>query len=135
MDGKSYLPILKGKKISWRDSIFYEYYWEYAFPQTPTVFALRGEQFKYINYYGLWDINELYDIKSDPLESKNLIYNPEYRKTVDQMREQLFKTMKETNGMFIPLKENRWGQQNKRRKDKADAADFPPELILDPKDQ
>lgn len=135
MDGKSYLPLLKGKKISWRDSIFYEYYWEYAFPQTPTVFALRGDQFKYINYYGLWDTNELYDIKNDPLESSNLIYKPEYKKTADQMREQLFKTMQETNGIYIPLKENRWGQQNKRRKDKADAADFPPELITDPKKQ
>lgn len=133
MDGKSYLPLLKGNKISWRDSIFYEYYWEYAFPQTPTVFALRGDRYKYINYYGLWDINELYDIKNDPLESKNLIYSAEHRPVVNQMREQLFKTMRETNGMFIPLKENRWGQQNKRRKDEADAADFPPELILEPK--
>lgn len=133
MDGKSYLPLLKGDKVLWRDSIFYEYYWEYAFPHTPTVHALRGDQFKYINYYGLWDINELYDIRSDPLESNNLIYNPEYRKIADQMREQLFKTMEETGGMYIPLKPNRWGQQNKRRRDKADAADFPPELIIEPK--
>lgn len=133
MDGKSYLPLLEEKKIPWRDQIFYEYYWEYAFPQTPTVFALRGGQYKYINYYGLWDINELYDIKADPLESKNLIYSPEHRKVVDQMRERLFETMEETGGMYIPLKPNRWGQQNKRRKGKEDAAGFPPELVIDPK--
>ncbi len=132
MDGKSYLPLLEGKEIPWRDSIFYEYYWEYAFPQTPTVFALRGDQYKYIDYYGLWDINELYDIKADPLESQNLIYKPEYRKVADQMREQLFKTMEETGGTNIPLKPHRWGQQNKRRRDKADPADFPPELIIEP---
>jgi N-acetylglucosamine-6-sulfatase len=133
MDGKSYLPLLKGAKIDWRDRIFYEYYWEYAFPQTPTMHALRGGRFKYINYYGLWDINELYDLKNDPLETKNLITNPEYRETVDQMREELFKTMENTGGMYIPLKANRWGSQNKRRQEKAKPAEFPKELIIKPK--
>lgn len=135
MDGKSYLPLLKGANIPWRDSLLYEYYWEYAFPHTPTIHALRGDQFKYINYYGLWDINELYDMKADPLESRNLIFSPEHRKIIDQMRERLFKTMEETGGMYIPLKPNRWGQQNKRRKGKADAAVFPPELVIEPKDK
>lgn len=134
MDGKSYLPLLKGSKISWRDNLLYEYYWEYAFPHTPTIHALRGDRYKYINYYGLWDINELYDMKTDPLESRNLISSPEHRPIVNQMREQLFKTMEETGGMYIPLKPNRWGQQNRRREDKAKASDFPPELIKQPND-
>lgn len=133
MDGKSYLPLLEGEKIPWRDTLMYEYYWEYAFPETPTVFALRGDQYKYINYYGLWDINELYDMKADPLETHNLIYKPEYKKVVEQMRDQLFKTMEETGGMYIPLKPTRTGQQNKRRKGIEKAAEFPPELVIDPK--
>ena len=132
MDGKSYLPILKGEKINWRENLLYEYYWEYAFPQTPTIHALRGNRYKYINYYGLWDINELYDMESDPLESRNLISSSEHRQTVNQMREQLFKTMEDTGAMYIPLKPNRWGQQNKRREDKAKSAEFPPELIKKP---
>ena len=133
MDGKSYLPLLKGAKIPWRNQIFYEYYWEYAFPQTPTVFALRGSRFKYINTYGIWDINELYDLQNDPLESRNLINEPEHRETVNTMREQLFKTMEETGGMQIPLKANRWGTQNKRREGKEKAAEFPKELVIKPK--
>jgi len=132
MDGKSYLPLLKGEKLAWRDNLLYEYYWEYAFPHTPTIHALRGGQYKYINYYGIWDINELYDMKADPLESRNLISNPEHRQTINQMREQLFKIMEETEGMYIPLKPNRWGQQNKRREDKAKPAEFPQELIKKP---
>jgi N-acetylglucosamine-6-sulfatase len=83
----------------------------------------------------LWDINELYDIQNDPLESKNLIYDSQYRQTVDKMRQKLFKTMEETGGMYIPLKPNRWGQQNKRREDKAAPAEFSPELIIKPKPQ
>ncbi len=100
--------------------------------QAKTIHALRGDQYKYINYYGLWDINELFDIKADPLESRNLIYSPEHKKIVDQMRERLFKTMEETGGMYIPLKPNRWGQQNLRRKSKAKSAEFSPELIKQP---
>jgi N-acetylglucosamine-6-sulfatase len=135
MDGQSYLPLLKGIDVPWRDSLLYEYYWEYAFPHTPTIHALRGDQYKYINYYGLWDINELYDIKADPLESRNLISSPEHRPVVNRMREQLFKTMADTGGMYIPLKPNRWGQQNLRRRDKAEPADFPAPLVKDPDPQ
>lgn len=132
MDGQSYLPILKGERIAWRDNLLYEYYWEYAFPQTPTTQALRGERYKYINYYGLWDINELYDLRNDPLESRNLISSPEHRQIVDQMREQLFGIMERTGGMYIPLKANRWGQQNLRREDAAKPSDFPPQLVKKP---
>jgi N-acetylglucosamine-6-sulfatase len=132
MDGQSYLPILRGEKIAWRDSLLYEYYWEYAFPQTPTTHAIRGDRFKYINYYGLWDINELYDLRNDPLETRNLLNDPQYRDTVNRMREQLFGVMERTDGMSIPLKLNRWGQQNLRREDKAKPAEFPPSLIKKP---
>ena len=129
MDGKSYLPLLRGQKIAWRESLLYEYYWEYAFPQTPTIHALRTDQFKYINYYGLWDINELYDLRSDPLERRNLINDPSYRGKVNQLRDQLFGVMEKTDAMSIPLKANRWGQQNLRRDDKSKPAPFPPSLI------
>jgi N-acetylglucosamine-6-sulfatase len=95
--------------------------------------ALRGNQYKYINYYGLWDINELYDIKNDPLESKNLINSPGHRKVVEEMREQLWGILEKTNGMSIPLKPNRWGTQNKRREEKAKSAEFPKDLIIKPK--
>lgn len=132
MDGKSYLPMLKGEKIAWRDNLMYEYYWEYAFPQTPTTHALRGNRYKYINYYGIWDVNELYDLQNDPLESRNLINSTDHKKIADEMREQLFGVMEKTGGMFIPLKANRWGQQNLRRESKAKPADFPPSLIKKP---
>ena len=132
IDGQSYLPLLRGEKVAWRDSLLYEYYWEYAFPHTPTIHAIRGEQFKYINYYGLWDINELYDLRNDPLETRNLVYDPKYKETVDRLREQLFGVLERTDGMSIPLKANRWGQQNLRREDKAKPAEFPKELIKRP---
>ena len=42
MQGFSFADILKGENSPWsRDKVFYEYYWEAAFPQTPTMFAIR----------------------------------------------------------------------------------------------
>jgi N-acetylglucosamine-6-sulfatase len=134
MDGKSFLSLAGNKPVPWRDFLLYEYYWEWPFPQTPTMFALRGDQFKYIHYYGLWDSNELYDLKADPLESRNLIYSAQHQDLVKQLREQLFTILSKTDGMYIPLYPARFGQQNLRRKNGSKAAEFPPPLIKKPED-
>lgn len=132
MDGKSFLSLAESKPAPWRDFLLYEYYWEWPFPQTPTIFALRGDQYKYIHYYGLWDSNELYDIKADPLESRNLIASQQYVEVIKQMREQLFAILNQTGGMYIPLYPARYGQQNLRRDSGSKAAEFPPSLIKKP---
>jgi N-acetylglucosamine-6-sulfatase len=133
MDGQSFIPLAQRKLSSWREFLLYEYYWEWPFPQTPTMFALRGDQYKYIHYYGLWDSNELYDMKADPLESRNLINSPEHQQVVKQLREQLFALLTRTGGMYIPLYPARFGQQNLRRESGSKAAEFPPALIKKPK--
>lgn len=125
MDGKSFLPLAEGKQTQWRDSLLYEYYWERNFPQTPTMQALRGDKYKYIHYYGLWDTDELYDIQADSLETKNLIRDPSHREIVKQMNDKLFQTLAETDGLYLPLNPSGGKQSNLRRKDGAHAADFP----------
>jgi N-acetylglucosamine-6-sulfatase len=39
--GQSILPLLQGQEVVWRNKIFYEYYWEYDFSQTPTMHGVR----------------------------------------------------------------------------------------------
>lgn len=73
MDGRSFVALAQGKASSWRDYFLYVYYWEKNFPQSPTVFCLRGDRYKYITYYGLWDTDELYDLQTDPQESTPVI--------------------------------------------------------------
>ena len=104
MPGRSIIPLLKGDSIQWRDKIFYEYYWEYDFPMTPTLFGVRTDRYKYIRYQGIWDSNELYDLQKDPYETTNLINNPEHADLVKKLAGDLFDWMEGTNGMQIPLK-------------------------------
>ncbi len=104
MVGYSVLPILKNENIAWRDKIFYEYYWEYDFPMTPTVFGVRTEKYKYIKYMGIWDRNELYDIQNDPNEMYNLIEDADKQEIVQNLANQLFDWLENTDGTQIPFK-------------------------------
>ena len=110
--GKSIVPLLKGEEVEWRDKIFYEYYWEYDFPMTPTVHGVRTEKYKYIRYHGVWDTNELYDLENDPDEKNNLITSPEHQQIVKELADELYAWLETSDGMQIPLKrtiKHRWG--------------------------
>lgn len=105
MQGHSFSNLLKGSAAGWsRDKVFYEYYWESSFPQTPTTFAVRSDRYKYIYYNGVWDINELFDLKNDPYEMNNLIRDTSYRKIGLELKDELFNWLNKTNGLQIPLK-------------------------------
>lgn len=127
--GRSFLPLTRGETSGWRDSLFYEYYWENNFPQTPTMHALRGDRYKFIRYYGIWDSNELYDLVEDPLETNNLIYDSKHQTIAADMKQKLFETMEANGAMSIPLYPDRGGRADRRNPKGSRAADFPPELM------
>jgi len=114
MDGRSIAPLLQGRKIPWRDAVFYEYYWEAAFPQTPTCFGIRTDRYKLIHYHGIWDTDELYDIKNDPDEMHNLIDKPEHKQRVRQLKKRIYDWLQSTGGMQIPLRVDPSFKGNKR---------------------
>lgn len=131
MDGLSFLPLAQKKEVPWRDYFLYVYYWEKNFPQSPTVFALRGARYKYITYYGLWDSDELYDLESDPGETTNLIASPEHQKIVREMENELYAQMEASGGMEIPLNQPRGKSQNLRLRSRSAGADFPDRFYVD----
>lgn len=104
IQGTSFLSLLKNKETKWRDKIYYEYYWEWAFPQTPTMFGVRTDRYKYIFNQGVWDANELYDLEKDPEEMNNLIRDPKYSAIAGELKKSLWDWLEETKGMQIPLK-------------------------------
>lgn len=108
MDGRSFLPALRGEPVIGESEFLYEYYWEYAFPHTPTVFALRGDRYKYMFYHGVWDLQELYDLETDPLEQHNLIEIPAHQERVRAMRRRLLDRLEAAGAMQVPVRRGDW---------------------------
>ncbi len=111
MDGSSFLELLSGERTGSEadDRAFlYEYYWEYAFPHTPTTFALRGDRYKFIYYHGVWDTEELYDLQNDPQERHNLVRVPAYQDRVHAMRNRLFDRLEAEGAMRVPMRRGNW---------------------------
>jgi N-acetylglucosamine-6-sulfatase len=106
MDGHSFLSLLQGKKSKkkWREHFVYEYHWEWNFPATPTTFAIRTNNEKYVYYHGVWDRNGFYDLNSDPHERHNLIRVPAYKERILELREKLFNELDQTGGLSIPIR-------------------------------
>jgi len=104
MQGMSFLPLMKNLNVPWRTEFYYEYYWESNFPQTPTQFAVRTDKYKFIRNWGVWDIDQLYDIQKDPYEVNNLIRDPKYQPIAKELNTKLFKWLAESGGLEIPLK-------------------------------
>jgi N-acetylglucosamine-6-sulfatase len=125
MDGRSFLDVCRGTEDEWRDALLYEYYWERNFPQTPTMFALRTHDYKFIYYFGIWDTDELYDMRNDPLERVNLIRSSDHQQIARDMSARMFAELERTDGMYIPLYPNRGGSQNLRNPAGSAPADFP----------
>ncbi len=116
MDGQSFLPLLQGESIRWRDHILYEYYWEWNFPATPTVFAIRTERYKYIFYHGVWDHDGFYDLQTDPHERHNLINVPAYGEQIAAMKEQLFDKLEASGGLDIPVRRPQGERLDQRKR-------------------
>ncbi|WP_020468805.1 sulfatase family protein [Zavarzinella formosa] len=99
-DGRSWKPLLEGKAAGWRSAFFYQYNYEAQFPYTPNVRAVRTADWKYIHYPhgdGTPDrhTTELYNLKDDPLETKNLVADPAYAAQKRELAVLLEKLMKD----------------------------------------
>jgi len=131
MDGQSFFQLAKGEEVPWRSHFLYVYYWEKNYPQSPTVFALRGDRYKYITYYGLWDTDELYDIQADPHETTNLIASEPHQQIVREMEDALYAKLAESGGMEIPLNQPQGRVQNLRLKTRSIPGEFPKRFTVD----
>ena len=56
--------------------------------------AVRTERWKYIHYVELDGMDELYDLKADPYEMRNIINQPDAAGTLNEMKRELERLLK-----------------------------------------
>jgi arylsulfatase A-like enzyme len=95
MQGRSMVPILKGKTPSdWRKEHYYHYY---EYPGSHMVkrhYGISTERYKLMHYYYDIDEWELYDLKTDPYEMKNVYNHPDYSAIKRELHTRLSELMK-----------------------------------------
>lgn len=135
-EGKSFLPLATGELSAqeWGEPDFvYEYYWEWTFPMTPTTFAIQRGPYKYIQYHGIWDIEELYNVEKDPNETTNLIEDLDYREKVIELRAALYASLENNQGDHeVPYSERLSKGSVRRGTDGPKAASFPKGWLVEP---
>jgi arylsulfatase A-like enzyme len=102
MQGQSLVPLLKGEEPrSWRKDWLYEYY-EYPGPHNvPRNRGVRTDQYKLIHYYETPEEFELYDLKEDPGELRNLYGDPRYATLTRDLRQRIRELREGTNDHYI----------------------------------
>jgi arylsulfatase A-like enzyme len=95
MQGKSFLPLLKGEHPrDWRTSMYYRYYHYPMHHRVQPHYGVRTEKYKliYFNKINEW---ELYDLENDPKEMKNLYNDPALAETVKKLKDEMYRLKKE----------------------------------------
>jgi hypothetical protein len=102
-------------------------------PETPTTFAITRGNLKYIQYHGIYDREELYDIGADPTEMTNLIDDPAHLQDKITLRAALYQQMANNKGKhMIPYTARQAIGSVRRMKGGTGAAPFPEEWLVEP---
>ena len=89
-DGDSFVPMLHGEKMPWRKDYLIEYLGRNALRLggPPPYVAIRTPRYLYVQYdYHGWQ--ELYDLRDDPWELRNVASDRAYASTVTTLRRKL----------------------------------------------
>ena len=86
--GKSLVPLVKGNAQDFqRDTVLIEHLWN--FEEIPPSEGVRTAEWKYFRYVNDHSIEELYNLKKDPQETKNLASRKKYQDVLVKMRQKL----------------------------------------------
>jgi N-acetylglucosamine-6-sulfatase len=108
VQGRSLLPLFAGGKrkagAGWRKSFLVEYWAENALPWLigMTYRAVRTDRHKLIRWVSRGrngELDELYDLDSDPHEIRNVIARPAYRAVRERLRRELRRLVAEASGL------------------------------------
>jgi len=111
MQGRSLVPLLKGKTPpDWRKEHYYHYYEYPGWHSVKRHYGISTTRYKLIHFYYDIDEWELFDLVADPLELKNVFDDPSYRIVRDSLTARLewirnlYKDSDELTRKFMPAK-------------------------------
>jgi arylsulfatase A-like enzyme len=109
MQGRSARPVLEGRPpADWPTATYYRYWMHMAHHDNPAHYGIRTKEHKLIFFYGLpldasgaqkgattpgW---ELYDLRNDPQETRNLYNDPAQAGTVRRLKAELLRLKQQT---------------------------------------
>jgi len=104
VQGRSLVPLLAGRRSSWRKSFLVEYWAEQAMPWLVgmTYKAVRTERYKLIHWVNRardGELDELYDLERDPFELKNLARSARHARIRAAMRSQMRRLAADAAGL------------------------------------
>ena len=92
MQGRDLTPLIRGESVPWRMDFFYEHLFENRrktasqnlIPKTEGVVSERYKYLRYIEREPPYE--QLFDLKTDPREMRNLVGHTDYERTLKAMR-------------------------------------------------
>ncbi|WP_139956616.1 sulfatase-like hydrolase/transferase [Flavicella sediminum] len=97
--GKSLLPIVKQETNTMsRDTILIEHIWDFS--EIPPSEGVRTNEWKYFRYVNDKTIEELYNLKKDPQEIKNLVGKRKYKKILENLRAKTDELIKKNSNEY-----------------------------------
>ena len=92
MHGVSFLPLLKGEKVSdWRKSLYYHFYEYPAEHAVRRHYGVRTDRYKLMHFYNDIDCWELYDLQEDRMEMHNIYGQPGTEKLTKELKDELLR--------------------------------------------
>lgn len=102
IQGQSLVPLMTGKKVEWRDSLYYAYY-EFGEHRVPPHFGVRTSDHKLI-YFPRTDEWNLFDLKKDPQELKSVHDEDEYKSIREQLEQEFLRLRKKFDAPKFAMK-------------------------------
>jgi len=116
MHGRDLTPLLRAPDAPWPHPAFYEFTGDHygadvtrvvsgapqeaVYNDIPWYVALRDERWKYVRYLTPGETEELYDLRADPEELRNLADRPEHRATLGELRRRALAELRRTGAGF-----------------------------------